>query len=103
MSKISNINCKYYTSFGHCDHPSVKRFLGIFKKQCHLISELSIFGYCDLQVKHEKPKPSTNISKENVRMSSGAYRFKYCQKCGYKLTDNDFSWCSTCNNKFKLN
>jgi len=101
MSKIPNINCKYYTPFGHCNHPTTKRFLGIFKPQCYLISELNIFDPCDLQVKHERPKISKPISMENVKTSSGAYRFKYCQKCGYTLTDNDFSLCSTCDSEWK--
>lgn len=43
-----------------------------------------------------KEKKERHISKENVRMSSGAYRFKYCQQCGKELTDKDFCWCLFC-------
>ncbi len=54
MPTIMNINCKWYDSYGRCDHSDQKKFLWIFKKSCPLT-----FLYnkkCELQEMYPKPE-----------------------------------------------
>ncbi len=53
MALIININCKHYSTFGHCCHPEEKRFW-IFKKECILVKNR--VAVCDLQEKYPRPK-----------------------------------------------
>lgn len=53
MSKIPNINCKYYTTFGKCTNKNYSKWL--FNKECKLLDRQSIVCHCEFQSKHPKP------------------------------------------------
>jgi hypothetical protein len=49
------INCVHFGKSFQCKHPDCKKFLGIFRAECKLVTEFT--GVCGLQQIHHRPPP----------------------------------------------
>lgn len=65
MKKVTNINCKWYDSYGKCNRSDKKKYLWIFKRSrsCSLVLTDE---RCELQEKYPRPKLSPLLQRRTI-------------------------------------